>query len=178
MCPERGIFQSAFFCRAADAQNGFCAHIPQKRRRRTGGAARAEDQAFFTGNMRAQMQKQAAHAEIIGVISVKLSAAIDHGIYGADGCRRFIHSIQKRKHRRFIRNGDVDRAERAPPQKRLQLLRLQLVQLIAIAAERLVNRGGKAVPQRQPDQTVFHLTPPAKSPYRSARCKDRTKPAP
>ena len=152
------VGERAVFAAAAGGENVRRAAIGTHGGHRVVGAAAAQNQHSAAPEPDAVVGRQIGKARVVGVVAVELTSPVHHRVHRADFFRQWVHRVAVGNDQLLVGDGHVDGLEAPGFQKRPGLLLGgQRVQFIGVAAHRLMDGLGKAVPQHGADQTVFHL---------------------
>ena len=152
------ICYAAALSAARNVINALCAHEFRQSVRRFRCATGAEDEHLFTLHVNACMLCKRQHAGKIGVVAVKLAAAVYDGVHRADALCRFGYLVKIRDNVLLVRNRNVYRVKLALCHKLAQLVRSKLMQLVFVVRYLRVNFARIAVRQMLADKSVFHLS--------------------
>ena len=151
------VGERAVFAGAAGKQNFRRALILRHRMHRAAGAAGAQNQHAFALEIHPVLVGQIQKAVVIGVVTVENAVPVHHRVHRADGFGPRLQPGAVGDDQLLVGDGHIDGPEGLFLQKfPCLLLGGQAAQLIAIAAQCLVDGLGVAVAQLCADQSVFH----------------------
>ena len=146
--------------RPADGQHLRRALVPGDGTGGVVGAAGAEDEDGPAREIDAVGVTQMGKTEIVGVVAVEQAVLVDDGVHRADGLGPGVDVGAVLHHQPLIGDGDIDGLELPLGEEGPGLLLGgQGAEVVAVAAEHLVDELRVGVAQLRADESVFHHSP-------------------
>ena len=123
-------------------------------------AAGAEDEDGPAREIDAVGVTQMGKTEIVGVVAVEQAVLVDDGVHRADGLSPGVDVGAVLHHQPLIGDGDIDGLELPLGEEGPGLLLGgQGAEVVAVAAEHLVDELRVGVAQLRADESIFHHSP-------------------